>query len=99
MLRRAVAAAVVVLALLAGVGALEAAWSSVAGSSTVGATTGASSSVTPPAVRFHVARPGDTLWSIADEHRGAVDQVAYVDALVRINGGAGIVAGQSIRLP
>jgi len=46
-----------------------------------------------------VARPGDTLWSIAAEHRGEIGQRRYVDALVELNGGASIIAGQAIRLP
>ena len=45
------------------------------------------------------ARPGDTLWSIADEHRGDVAITRYVDALVDLNGGASIQAGQAIVLP
>lgn len=46
-----------------------------------------------------VAHPGDTLWSIAHAHRGAVDHAVYVDALVMLNGGASIQAGQRIVLP
>jgi nucleoid-associated protein YgaU len=46
-----------------------------------------------------VARPGDTLWSIADEHRGDISISRYVDTLVDLNGGASIEAGQQIVLP
>lgn len=46
-----------------------------------------------------VARPGDTLWSLAHEHRGSVSHASYVDALVRLNGGASIEAGQRVVLP
>jgi Tfp pilus assembly protein FimV len=46
-----------------------------------------------------VARPGDTLWSIADELRGDVPITRYVDTLVDLNGGASIEAGQTIVLP
>jgi len=46
-----------------------------------------------------VARPGDTLWAIAAEHRGDVAIGRYVDALVALNGGASIEAGQQIVLP
>lgn len=52
---------------------------------------------TVPAV--HVAAPGDTLWSIADLYRGDIGHARYVDALVDLNGGAGIQAGQAVRLP
>jgi hypothetical protein len=47
----------------------------------------------------HVARPGDTLWSIASTYRGEVDHGRYVDALVRLNGGTAIQAGQAVHLP
>jgi nucleoid-associated protein YgaU len=46
-----------------------------------------------------VARHGDTLWSIAHAHRGEVAHGRYVDALVALNGGASISAGQVVRLP
>ena len=46
-----------------------------------------------------VARPGDTLWSIGEEHRGAVPIRRYVDALKSLNGGVSIQAGQSVLLP
>jgi Tfp pilus assembly protein FimV len=46
-----------------------------------------------------VARPGDTLWSIAQAHRGDVSHSRYVEALVSLNGGASIQAGQVVHLP
>lgn len=46
-----------------------------------------------------VARPGDTLWTIAHASRGEVAHDAYLDALVRLNGGASIEVGQRIVLP
>jgi Tfp pilus assembly protein FimV len=46
-----------------------------------------------------VARPGDTLWSIARAHRGDVSHSRYVEALVSLNGGASIQAGQVVHLP
>lgn len=52
--------------------------------------------IAPPA---HVAQPGDTLWSIADEYRGDVGRDQYVDALVRLNGGTVVVVGQAVALP
>lgn len=45
------------------------------------------------------ARPGDTMWSIALEHRGPVPIRDYVDALISLNGGPSIRAGESVRLP
>jgi len=45
------------------------------------------------------ARPGDTLWAIAEQHHGAVSISRYVDALVDLNGGASIQAGQAVVLP
>ena len=60
----------------------------------------ASAAVSQPAhVSSVVARPGDTLWSIADRFRGDISITRYVDTLVDINGGASIVAGQTIVLP
>lgn len=54
----------------------------------------------PPAQRVTVtAQPGDTLWSIAQTHRGSVDVYDYIDRLVRLNDGPAIQAGQSITLP
>ena len=53
--------------------------------------------VSPRAV--HVAQPGDSLWSIAREHRGDVSLQRYVDRLVDLNGGTTILAGQAVRLP
>jgi len=54
----------------------------------------------PPAQRVTVtAQPGDTLWSIAQSHRGSVDVYDYIDRLVRLNDGPAIQAGQAITLP
>jgi LysM repeat protein len=96
-LRRAVAAAlvVVVLALMA-----------IAASEMVGALLDvdgrpavASDIAAAPIVRIHVAQPGDTLWSIAEQYRGDVGQSRFVDALVAVNGGTSIQVGQAVRLP
>jgi hypothetical protein len=46
-----------------------------------------------------IAQPGDTLWSIAGEHRGGVAISTFVDKLVELNGGAAIYAGQEVVLP
>jgi LysM repeat protein len=54
----------------------------------------------PTLVRTTVtARQGDTLWSIASQHRGTIGITSYVDKLVDLNGGASIQAGQAIVLP
>ncbi len=47
----------------------------------------------------HVAQAGDTLWSIANTYRGDVDRDRFIDALIDLNGGVGIQAGQAVRLP
>ena len=95
--RRAVAAAlaVIVLALVA-----------LAASASIGALldvdgrpASASDAVAAPIVRIHVAQPGDTLWSIAQQYRGDVAHGRYVDALIDVNGGTAIQAGQAVRLP
>lgn len=53
-----------------------------------------------PAVRaVHVAHRGDTLWAIAHEHRGEVAHDAYLEALIRLNGGTRIEVGQAVQLP
>ncbi len=52
-----------------------------------------------PVTRIHVAEAGDSLWTIADEHRGDVGHGAYVDALIGLNGGTDVQVGQAIRLP
>ena len=52
-----------------------------------------------PVQDVHVARPGDSLWSIADEHRGTVDRDRYVDALIELNGATSIGVGQAVHLP
>lgn len=61
----------------------------------------ASAAVSQPArTRTTVtARPGDTLWAIADRHRGEIPISRYVDTLVDLNGGASIQAGQAVVLP
>ena len=52
-----------------------------------------------PAPGVHVAAPGDTLWSIAQQYRGDVGRDRYVDALIDLNGDTSIQVGQAIRLP
>ncbi len=52
-----------------------------------------------PAADVHVARDGDTLWSIADEYRGEVARDRFIDALVTLNGDTVIRIGQAVVLP
>lgn len=59
----------------------------------------ASAAESQPARATVVARPGDTLWAIADRHRGEISITRYVDKLVSLNGGATIQVGQTVVLP
>ena len=45
------------------------------------------------------AEPGDSLWALAERHHGDVSLTRYVDALIDLNGGTAIEAGQLVRLP
>ena len=47
----------------------------------------------------HVARAGDSLWSIARANHGDVSIDRYVDALIDLNGGTAIAVGQAVLLP
>jgi hypothetical protein len=47
----------------------------------------------------YVVQPGDTLWSIAQRHRGDRPLAGYVDALVRANDGPDIEVGERLVLP
>ena len=81
----AVAAVTMAMAVLAGFGGVPAVASE--------------ASPAPSAVTAYLARPGDTLWSIAAAHRGDIDHRRYVEALIELNGGTAIDAGQAVRLP
>jgi len=52
-----------------------------------------------PLERTVLARPGDSLWSIAEVFHGDVPITHYVEALISRNGGTRIEAGQVVRLP
>ena len=82
-------------ALAAGVSFFEASTAFAAGDTGVVVELPAASSAGPT----HVAVAGDTLWSIAEAHRGGVPRDAYIDALVVLNGGTQIAIGQAVRLP
>lgn len=47
----------------------------------------------------HVVAAGDTLWSIAEQHRGSIGMVEYVDRLIDLNGGTTVHVGQFVTLP
>lgn len=59
----------------------------------------ASAAVSQPARSTIIAQPGDTLWSIAEAHRGGVSLTRYVDKLVALNGGPSLHIGQTVVLP
>jgi len=52
----------------------------------------------PPVVSVR-ADPADSLWSIAERFHGDVALARYVDALIDLNGGTAVDAGQLVRLP
>ncbi len=54
---------------------------------------------TAPAGGGVVAEPGDSLWSIAERHHGEAGFRRYLEALIDLNGGTAITAGQVVRLP
>lgn len=47
----------------------------------------------------HVARAGDSLWSIADQYRGRVSRDRYLETLIDLNGSTTVVVGQAVALP
>lgn len=53
----------------------------------------------PPAAPVYVVKPGDTLWSIAQELDPTGDPRDLVDRLADAAGGASLVPGQRIELP
>ena len=90
-------------ALVGGVSAVIAALTLVAGYDLLAGSSGAPASAAVSQAGATsgsvVARPGDTLWSIAGAHRGDVGVRRYVDALIDLNGGPSIQAGQRVLLP
>jgi hypothetical protein len=48
---------------------------------------------------MHVARSGESLWSIADQHRDGRDRAAYIEDLIDLNGSTSIQVGQGVILP
>ncbi len=96
--RRLAAGAVAVLAVVVLASAGSALFGALADAAPASASDNAATvGVSAPTV--HVAQPGDTLWSIADQYRGPVAHGRYVDVLVDLNGGAVVQIGQAVRLP
>ncbi|MEM8619316.1 MAG: LysM domain-containing protein [Actinomycetota bacterium] len=93
--RRLVAATLAVVVLLA-VGSVAMSLTGFGSQPAVASETGSAAAF---ATRTHLAQPGDTLWSIAAEHRAATDIVSYVDRLIDLNGGTRIDIGQAVLLP
>ena len=93
--RRRVAAAGLFVGLLA-IGGV-AAHDVLAGSGGVPAS---AAGATPAPVRdVVVARPGDTWWAIAERFHGEIVFDGYLEALINLNDGPSIQAGQAITLP
>jgi hypothetical protein len=44
-------------------------------------------------------QPGETLWTLADGHHGAIGRAAYLDRLLDANGGSQLEVGQVVMLP
>jgi Tfp pilus assembly protein FimV len=90
-------------ALVGGVSAVIAALTLVAGYDLLAGSSGAPASAAVSQAGATsgsvVARPGDTLWSIAEAQRGDIAVRRYVDALIDLNGGPSIQAGQRVLLP
>lgn len=97
--RRLGALFLAISAVFAGVWMVEQAAASLGGAPVVAAEPVNASLVGDSIERVHVARDGDSLWSIADDYRGDVDRDRYVDALVALNGGTTVSVGQGVRLP
>jgi Tfp pilus assembly protein FimV len=98
-IRRAVATTIVVVLLAAAAVAVSAMVGVVVD---VGGRPAAASDIdtsTTSGQRSHVAQPGDTLWSIANHYRDDIGRGRFVDALIDLNGGTSIQAGQTVHLP
>ena len=97
--RRLVAALLVLVVLAIAVVAVDSALASLGGVPASAADGSPADGALASSPAVHVARSGDTMWSIATEHRGEVDHGRYLDGLLRLNGGSHIEVGQAVRLP
>ena len=93
--RRRVVAAGLLVGLLAICGV--AAHDVLAGSGGVPAS--AAGATPAPVRRVVVAEAGDTLWSITERFHGEIGFDRYLEALINLNDGPSIQAGQTITLP
>ena len=59
----------------------------------------AAASAQPVEDTVHVARAGESLWTIADAHRGDISRDAYMRRLIELNGSTVIIVGQAVPLP
>ncbi len=96
-LRRLVVGGCAVLALVVGLLGVVGMSAGFTGSPASAASASPAGAEVAPSV--HVAQAGDTLWSIANTYRGDVGRDRFIDALIRLNGGVAIQAGQAIWLP
>jgi hypothetical protein len=96
-LRRLVVGSFAAVALIVGMLGVVGMSAGFTGSPASAASASAAAVVAAPSV--HVAHAGDTLWSIANTYRGVVDRDRFINALLRLNGGVEIQAGQAIWLP
>lgn len=92
--RRAVAGTITVLIVT---GAAQLGTSVLSGPGGVPAS--ATGAATATVARHVRAERGDSMWSIAERFRGDVGVQRYVEALIDLNGGTAITAGQLVRLP
>ncbi len=100
-LRRTVAATLAIAVLLA-IGSVAMSLTGLGSQPAVASETGSAASAPGDAsyvAGVHVVAAGDTLWSIAEQHRGSMSVVDYVDRLIDLNGGTTVHVGQFVTLP
>ncbi|MEO1055603.1 MAG: LysM domain-containing protein [Actinomycetota bacterium] len=100
-LRRTVAVMLAIAVLLA-IGSVAMSLTGLGSQPAVASETGSAASASDGATYVapvHVVAAGDTLWSIAEQHRGSIGMVEYVDRLIDLNGGTTVHVGQFVTLP
>jgi len=96
MARRVGAVLAAFMAVVAAASVLDAVLVSFGGNPAFAAEAGPASA---PSNVVHVARGGESLWTIADEHRDNVSRDAYVRNLIDLNGSTTVIVGQAVMLP